>query len=223
MSFPDLGLYTSSVYINRNGNLDEYLIDSIDKTNKVFEVCKPCENLYYFLKGCPIPAAAVVIRKSALKEIEDRAFAHASWYTFDRYWFAQVALKYTVVFNLTPTSIYNFHDGSGTNNLKINKFEVNNHKLLVGAFILNLALSGGFLNVDEIQNEINKIKDKSILDLLCGMVLYGNKELHELALKYYKNNLNRSVFAEIQLKEKIAFRIFGLKITAFLKMYISRI
>ena len=220
--FPHLGMYSSAVYVKNNNKTTSWMSEYIDTDNKDYEVCLPAQNLHYFLGGNPVSPAAMVLNRESLNSITDQYLSNCSTWGFDRYWWAQLALKNTIVFWCHPTAIYHQHTQSESTNLSKNNSGQIVEGLRVTAKIINTAYNLQLITIETLTAEIKKLKAQAQLDTLTSLILFGRKELYEAALIYYKNNFELLFPKGTTFIKKTLYKLFGLKITAFIRMYKSR-
>jgi glycosyltransferase involved in cell wall biosynthesis len=220
--FPKLGMYSSATYINNRGEISKWKCEYFNDIDEDYHISLPGKNLHYFLGGNPISPAAMMVNRESFKSISD-SYLHAttSW-AFDSYWWAQIALKNTMVFCTTPTATYYQHDQSESVAINKNKFDQLCQQLQVSANILNMASNLELASIDTIKYEIEKLKSQKQLDVLCSLILFGKKELNDFALEYFIEN-NRLLISNINSKKtKMAYKFLGIKKIAYIRMYINR-
>ena len=220
--FPDLGIYSSAVYIKNGDNTSTWMSEYIDKNKKKFEVCLPNQNLHYFLGGNPISPAAIMIKRESFNAITDQHLTNSSIWGFDRFWWAQIALNNTSVYYCSPTAIYNQHNQSETANLAKNNFNLKTQTLQITSNIINIALNLNLISIEVLFNEIKKLKVDAQLDVLISLTLFGNRNLNDAAKSYFHNRFKQLFPKESSFIKMAIYRLFGLKITAFIRMYKSR-
>lgn len=220
--FPDLGLYSSAVHIHNPAGVYTWMSEYIKPSGNEFESCLPGQNLHYYLGGNPISPAAIMLNKSSVKDITDADFAYSTLWGFDRYWWAQIALKNQVVFCFTPTAIYRQHAQSASSSISKNNFGQLTDSMNITAWIINTAYNFGLLSTHDLAIELDKLNGQAKFDTLCSLVLFGNKVLHSYAQQYFNDNAN-DVLMKASWYKKTAFKAIGLKKIAFTRMYRNRV
>ena len=221
--FPNLGMYSSAVYVKSNNKTSTWMSEYIDKDNKDYEVCLPGQNLHYFLGGNPVSPAAMVLNREGLNSITDQYLSNCSAWGFDRYWWAQIALKNTVVFCCHPTAIYHQHNESETNNLNKNSFDKTAQTLRLTANIINTAYNLELITIESLTAEIKKLKAQGQLDTLTSLILFGRKELYEAALIYYKDDFELLFENNNSSRlKKLTYKFLGIKLISLIRMHKSR-
>jgi glycosyltransferase involved in cell wall biosynthesis len=220
--YPDLGLYSSSVYVKNEDSKSAWMSEYIVKKNKIFQVCPPSQNLHYFLAGNPISPAAIMLKKSCVKSIIDFHLSYSKFWAFDRYWWAQIALTNTTVFCCIPTAIYHQHNQSESSNLSKNNFDLLMESFRVTAKISNTAFNLELVTINQFKLEIIKLNPEHQLDVLCSLILFGHKNLNDFALQYFNEN-NELVLSKIaSFKTKMAYQFLGIKVMSYIRMFKSR-
>jgi len=220
--FPSLGMYSSATYINNEGKISDWKYEYFDEIDEDYHVSLPGKNLHYFLGGNPVSPAAIMIKRDCFKTISDSYLQATVAWAFDRYWWAQIALKYPMVFCSAPTTTYHQHSQSETSNISKNKFDQLCQEFRVTANILNMAFNLELVSIDTIKFEIGKLKHQKQLDVLCSLVLFGRKELNDFALQYFVVN-NKFLLSKTEsLPTKMAYKILGIKIVSYIRMFNSR-
>lgn len=219
--FPNLGLYSSSAYIKKGNSTHVWISEYIDTANKVYEVCLPAQNLHYFLGGNPVSPAAMLVKRASLKSITDYNFSYTSAWSFDRYWWAQIALMNTIVFCCEPTATYYQHDKSVSYNISRNNFDQTAHAFCVTAKIINTGYNFDLVTVESLSAELKKLSAQAQLHVLCSLILFGHKCFYDFALIYFAVN-NKILLSNQNYVMRIIYRLLGLKLISFMRMYKSR-
>ena len=219
--YPGVGLYSSAVNVKNNITTTVWMSEYVNHGNKEYDISLPAHNLHYFLGGNPVSPAAMVIRRESFRLIRDYNLSNSKVWSFDRYWWAQIALVNTVVFYSLPTAIYHQHQQSESANISKNNFDKTTESFRVTANILNMALNLELITIESLDPEIKKLWAPAQLDVLCSLVLYGRKDLYDYAIQYFKSNID-FLFKNYSFLKRNTYSLLGLKLFSYIRMYRSR-